>query len=99
MKNASIVVVANKVNVQDRKVSLEEGQLLATKQNCSYMEVSTMQDPHSVNIIFDNLSKDVLQKRGMKSHKSPLGIRKLFTTLSEQAGKFLREHNFLQVDD
>ena len=99
MKNASIVVVANKVDVIDRKVSLEEGQLLATKQNCSYMEVSTEQDPQSINIIFDNLSQDVLQKRGMKSHKSPLGIRKLFTTLNEQAGKFLRGHNFLQVDD
>lgn len=99
MKNASIVIVANKVDIQDRKVSLEEGQLLATKQNCSYMEVSTEQDPHSVNSIFDNLTQDVLKKRGMKGHKSPLGIRKLFTSLSEQAGKFLREHNFLQVDD
>lgn len=99
MKNASVVIVANKVDIQDRKVSLEEGQLLATKQNCSYMEVSTEQDPHSVNSIFDNLTQDVLKKRGMKGHKSPLGIRKLFTSLSEQAGKFLREHNFLQVDD
>ena len=93
MKNASIMVVANKVDLlKDRQVSLEEGQQLATKYDCGFAEISSKMEAHGVNLIYDNLSKDVMRKQGIRN-RSPMSIKRLFSSLSEQAGRFLREHH------
>lgn len=86
MKDASIMLVANKIDVKNRIISLEEGQKLANKLRCSYVELSALSDINKVKSVFYELSHDILHKRGhMNKHhfrRTPHMVRRVFQALT-----------------
>jgi len=86
MREADIVLVANKVDVKSRVVSMAEGQKLALKHNCNYIETSALHDHSKVKSIFYELGESVISKRGLK--KSPTLVRRAFDSLVTQTEKY-----------
>ena len=82
MRNVRIMLIANKVDIKNRQVSLEEGQKLAMKYRCSYAEVSAENDKDGVTSIFHKLSKEVLDAQGLRNDRSPLRIRRFFSVFN-----------------
>lgn len=98
MKEASIMLVANKVdNSKIREISLEEGQKLASTLQCSYIEVSALYDESKSKSIFYRLSHEILQKRGLMNRThyrhTPNMVRRVFQALT--SGKDRRSLTFL----
>lgn len=84
MKDASVMLVANKIDLKNRKVSMEEGQKLASLLQCSYVELSALSDINKVKSVFYELSHDILQKRGhmSKHRRTPYMVRRVFQALT-----------------
>lgn len=90
MKNATIMLVANKVDLPERKVSLEEGQKLATHSNCNYIELSALQNDGAMKSVFYSLSHEIIEKRGLRyKHHSgtPQRVRRVFQALTHYRDK------------
>ena len=93
------MLIANKVDVKDRQVSLEEGQKLAMKHRCSYSEVSAENDKDGVTSIFYKLSQEVLDAQGLRNDRSPLRIRRFFSVFNPRIIKQRRRmKNFWTMD-
>ena len=59
--DVSIVLVGNKIDLIDRKVSKEEGEEIAKKNNMMYVETSS-KDGTNVNEPFEMLANDIIKK-------------------------------------
>jgi len=91
MKNGTIMLVANKVDIENRTVSMDEGQKLAAKYNCTYKEVSALSYNKSiVESTFYELSHEIIDSRGFLrkySHGTPTMVRRLFKTIAVRKAK------------
>ena len=100
MKEASIMLVANKVDdAKHRTVSLEEGQKLASTLECSHIELSVLYDESKAKSIFYELSHEILQKRGLMSktqyRHTPNMVRRVFQALTNNGPKGRRSMTYL----
>ena len=59
--NVSIVLVANKIDLNERVISKEEGNEFAEKNGLLYVETSS-KDGININTPFENLSSNIIQK-------------------------------------
>lgn len=88
MRDAIIMLVANKVDSRRREISTEEGELLAAKFNCGYIELSALYDESDVSNVFYEMSQQILIRRGLKStsmlKKSPQIFRRMMNAVSRK---------------
>lgn len=86
MKEASIMLVGNKADSKNRKVSMEEGQKLASSLKCNYVEVSALYDETKAKSVFYELSHEILDKRGLMNkyqyRRTPNMVRRVFQALT-----------------
>ncbi|RVE63128.1 hypothetical protein OJAV_G00164480 [Oryzias javanicus] len=81
-----LVVVANKRDLQHRRrVSGEEGRLLALTQRCCFFEVSAAETYHGVLLVFHRLVDLVRETRALR--KSSAGVRGIVRSVSAVFGK------------
>ncbi|XP_004078475.1 ras-like protein family member 11B [Oryzias latipes] len=81
-----VVIVANKRDLQHhRRVSGEEGRLLALTQGCCFFEVSAAETYHSVLLVFHRLVDLVRETRALR--KSSAGVRGIVRSMSAVFGK------------
>uniref|UniRef100_A0A3P9M3K6 small monomeric GTPase n=1 Tax=Oryzias latipes TaxID=8090 RepID=A0A3P9M3K6_ORYLA len=81
-----VVIVANKRDLQHhRRVSGEEGRLLALTQGCCFFEVSAAETYHSVLLAFHRLVDLVRETRALR--KSSAGVRGIVRSMSAVFGK------------
>ena len=87
MKNAAIMLVANKIDSPNRQVTLEEGQKLAVRHSCNYIELSALHDIEQVKSIFYELSHEIIDKRGIKPkyhQRTPMMVRRVFDAFTQR---------------
>ena len=60
--NASVILLANKIDLQDRKISKEEGEALAKEFNCPYFETSA-KTGENIDEAFLTLARIVKEKK------------------------------------
>ncbi|XP_074540206.1 ras-like protein family member 11B [Halichoeres trimaculatus] len=85
-KSVPVVIVANKRDLRHhRKVSDEEGRLLAQSQRCGFYEVSAAETYHGVLLVFHRLVDLVRESRALR--KSSAGVRGIVRSVSARFGK------------
>ncbi|XP_024114368.1 ras-like protein family member 11B [Oryzias melastigma] len=81
-----VVIVANKRDLQHRRrVSGEEGRLLALTQCCCFFEVSAAETYHGVLLVFHRMVDLVRETRALR--KSSAGVRGIVRSMSAVFGK------------
>ena len=65
MRDALIVLVANNMS-NERIVSTKDGEDLSRQYDCSYIELSALNDKDNVSTVFYELSQQILVRRGLK---------------------------------
>ena len=60
-KNPNIILVGNKIDLNDRKISKEEGNEFATKNGMMYVEASS-KEGININTPFENLANIIIKK-------------------------------------
>lgn len=60
-KDVSIVLVGNKIDLDDRKISKEEGNEFASKNGMIYVETSS-KEGININTPFENLANEIIKK-------------------------------------
>ena len=70
-QDVKVIIVANKIDLdEERKVTTEEGQLLAAKYNVTFFEASA-KTGHNVNEIFQTMGSQILEKVGKNPINEP----------------------------
>ncbi|KAM4567575.1 ras-related and estrogen-regulated growth inhibitor-like protein [Fundulus diaphanus] len=86
MSSVPIVIVGNKRDLQHhRRVSSEEGHLLALTERCGFFEVSAAETYHGVLLVFHRLVDLVRETRALR--KSMAGVRGIVRSVSAVFGK------------
>ncbi|XP_037532679.1 ras-like protein family member 11B [Nematolebias whitei] len=81
-----VVIVGNKRDLKDhRRVSGEEGRLLALTERCGFFEVSAAETYHGVLLVFHQLVDLVRETRALR--KSVAGVRGIVRTVSAVFGR------------
>eukprot|EP01129_Flabellula_baltica_P007063 TRINITY_DN2711_c0_g1_i1.p1 TRINITY_DN2711_c0_g1~~TRINITY_DN2711_c0_g1_i1.p1 ORF type:complete len:193 (+),score=40.92 TRINITY_DN2711_c0_g1_i1:35-613(+) len=61
-----ILLIANKTDLKERKISREDGMGLANRLNCKYFEMSAIQDNETINEVFDVMIDAITKARDPK---------------------------------
>ena len=88
MRDATIMLVGNKVDSsRKRVVSIEEGEQLAAKYDCGYIELSALYDESDVSKVFYEMTLQILIKRGLKNtsilRKPPQIFRRMLNAVTK----------------
>ena len=63
-ENTSVILVGNKIDLNDRKVSIENANNFATKHNLMYVETSA-KDGMYIDLPFENLAMEIIKKTNL----------------------------------
>ena len=82
VKQASFMLVGNKTDLPNREVPTDVAQKEAEGRGCHFRELSVQKDPEAVAAMFEVLSKEIFQCRGLGTkNKTPTLVRKIFKSL------------------